>query len=54
MIELREKENTAKVFIDNIEATVIGQIIGMLNEGITKDAADIIHRLTPLYNFKNK
>lgn len=37
MLELQGKHNHAKVFTDNIEETAVGQVIGMLNEVITKD-----------------
>lgn len=37
MLELQGKENTAKVFTDNVNQETIGQSIKMLNEPITKN-----------------
>lgn len=37
MLELQGKNNTAKVFTDNVNQETIGQIIKMLNEPITKN-----------------
>lgn len=36
MLELKGKINTAKVFTGNIEETAVAQVIGMLNEEITR------------------
>ena len=36
MIELQGKNNTAKVFTENIDSVTIGQVIGMLNEPFTE------------------
>lgn len=37
MFELQGKNNSAKVFTDNIDQKTIGQIVNMLNEDITKN-----------------
>lgn len=36
MVELQGKNNTAKVFTENIDSVTIGQVIGMLNEPFTE------------------
>jgi len=38
MVELQGKNNTAKVFTENIDSVTIGQVIGMLNEPFTENS----------------
>lgn len=46
-LTLQGKYNTATVYTHNIEETAIGQVIGMLNEVITKKSKNYKKKIIP-------